>query len=150
MRCEYCHSDKQEGGNCSRCGAPLPEKNAEYPADPWKSEPFFYNGYICYSLRHYEIDAVEVQFWLGMELIERIEVTSDLVRKWTPEGYDYMSFFWDLFLLAHGDIEVLKYQEKNNKYPAMFEIRRIENPEKECLHSLSLVEQAQEISGAAR
>jgi len=49
-----------------------------------------------------------------------------------------MPFFWDLFLIAHGEKEVLIYQEKNNKYPAIFEVRRIENPEKSRIRSLSL------------
>lgn len=134
MDCQYCGTEKQSGKQCARCGAPLPEKNTEI----WKSEPFFYNGYICYTLHDMASDVYEVQFWLGRELIERIKVSREVVRYHVPDGCDGMSFFWDLFLVAHGEKEVLEYKEKNNKLPATFEVRRIENPERTMLQSLSL------------
>jgi len=55
-----------------------------------------------------------------------------------------MPFFWNLFLLAKGEKDVIKYQELNKKFPASFEIRRIENPEKERVRGLSMFELAQE------
>jgi hypothetical protein len=134
MNCEYCGANDQKEKNCSKCGAPIPEKKQ----DVWKSEPFFYNGYICYTMRDYATDTAEVQFWLGRELIERIVVPLEIVRQRVPDGYDAMGFFWDLFLVAHGEKDVLEWKEKNDKYPASFEVRRIENPEKVRWLSLSM------------
>jgi hypothetical protein len=57
-----------------------------------------------------------------------------------------MPFIWDLFLLAHGEKEVLEYQEKNSKYPAMFLVTRVENPEKQRWHSLNIHELAREFA----
>lgn len=139
MNCEYCGSDNQKGKTCEKCGAPMPEK-----PEMSKSEPFFYNGYICYRLREYATDTVEIQFWLGHELIERIVVPLDVLRARVPEYCDTMPFFWDLFLLARGETEVLKYQELNSKFPATFEVRRIENPEKERWLAMNLLELARE------
>jgi hypothetical protein len=140
MKCEYCGTDNRGAGRCTACGAKLHEKAEEVQ----KYEPFFYNGYICYQLFDPATEICEVQFWLGRELIERIAVSRDLLRARVPESWDAMSFFWDLFLVAHGETEVLEWQEKNKKYPARFEVRRFENPDKERLHSLSLREIVQE------
>lgn len=140
MKCEYCQSENQSGEICNRCGAKLPKVNN----DVWKSEPFFYNGYICYCLKDYSIDSLEVQFWLGLELIERICVTRELIDSRVAPNEDKMSFFWELFLIAHGEKDVLEWQEKNNKYPAVFLITRRENPEKERIRSLSMYDIAQE------
>lgn len=143
MKCEYCGTDGQDGKACSKCGALLPEsRNDRHEA--WKSEPFFYNGYICYALSDFMNATREVQFWLGKELIERIVVPEELLRIRVPEVCDPMSFFWDLFLLAHGEEEVLRFQELNNKFPAIFEVRRIENPEKLRWQEMSLLEIARE------
>ena len=60
-----------------------------------------------------------------------------------PEYADPMPIFWDLFLVAHGEKEALEWQEKNTKYPARFECRRIENPEKEYLLSLNSKQMAE-------
>jgi hypothetical protein len=136
MNCQYCGTEKQSGKICDKCGAPLPERNSDFD----KSEPFFYNGYICYTLRDFGSDVIEVQFWLGRDLIERIAVSRDVVKFHVPEFESFMPFFWDLFLVAHGEKEVLEYQEKNKKYPARFEVRRIENPELEALRTMDLRE----------
>jgi hypothetical protein len=140
MKCKYCGTDKQTGNICEKCGAPIMKKNV----DVWKSDPFFYNGYICYTLRAQYEDTCEVQFWLGMELIERIKVSRQVLESHVPEYCDSMPFFWDLFLLAHGEKDVIKWQEKNNKYPATLEVRRIENPEKQRLWGLSMMDIVQE------
>lgn len=131
MKCEYCLTDNQSGEYCEKCGAKLPIKKDDY-----KSEPFFYNGYICYAMRHYEKDSFEVQFWLGRELIQRIDIPREIVDEQVPLYCDKMPFFWDLFLVAQGEKEVLEWQEKNTKYPARFEVRRIENEEKQSLLSM--------------
>lgn len=137
MKCSYCGSvDKvdETGKFCDKCGAPLPEKKDDF----WKSEPFFYNGYICYTLENRMMDTCEVQFWLGRDLIERISIPR-MVLEVNVEPYeDAMWFFWDLFLVAHGEKEVIEYKEKNNKYPASFEVRRIENSDKLLMSTYNL------------
>ena len=135
MKCEYCHGESFVDNYCIGCGAKAKDKKQDR-----KSDPFSYNGYVCYVIHHYENDTCEVQFWLGRELIERIEVDSQVLEHHVKPYEDYMPFFWDLFLVAHGEKEVLEWQEKNTKYPARFEVRRIENPEKEYLLSLNLRE----------
>jgi len=97
---------------------------------------FFYNGYICYTLSYPDRDTREVQFWLGRDLIERIEFTRQFLDEWVPNYCDAMPFVWELFLLARGEQEVVIYQERNNKYPASFEITRIENPLKVEIHEM--------------
>ena len=101
MKCEYCGTDDQKL-TCKKCGAPIPEVNK----DLWKSEPFFYNGYICYSLRNYSSDMLEVQFWLGRELIEIIKISQREYHSIVPECVDGMYLFWTLFLVARGEKEV--------------------------------------------
>jgi hypothetical protein len=141
MKCSYCGTDKQTGDRCEKCGAPISRVKE---SDRWKSEPFFYNGYIVYYLREMAEDTFECQFWLGKELIERIRVSRAVLEEHIKLYEDSISFFWDLFLLAQGEKEVLVWQEKNTKYPAMFETRRIENVEKERLSSLSMRDLAHE------
>jgi hypothetical protein len=133
MKCNYCGTDDRSGKTCDKCGAPLPDSSAK--AD--RSQPFFHNGYICYTLRDYAMDVIETQFWLGHDLIERIVLPFDFVRThFDMASTDAFDFVWDLFLLAQGEKEVLEVQEKNNKYPALFEIRHIENPDKQRWSSL--------------
>ena len=146
MNCKYCNSAKQDGAFCLQCGAPM-SSSKPIKRESWKSDPFFYNGFICYQLRDHAKDTYEVQFWLGMELQERIEVTSDILDFNVGYGEATMPFFWNLFLLAKGEKDVIKYQELNKKFPASFEIRRIENPEKERVRGLSMFELAQESKG---
>ena len=141
MKCEYCGSDNQKGELCDKCGAKMP---IAHKSDIWKSDPFFYNGYIVYCLRDMANDTFECQFWLGMELLERIKVSRVVLDEHVKPYEDAVPFFWDLFLLAHGEKEVLIWQEKNTKYPATFEVRRIENLERERLCNLSIRDLAYE------
>lgn len=141
MKCEYCGTDKQIGEYCEKCGAPLPKKQDEHD---YRYGPQFYNGYIVYEIEKAWTDVIEVQFWLGCELIERFELTRDFVRERVPECCDEMSFFWDLFLLARGEKDVLEWKERNNKYPATFLVTRVENPEKERFRCLSMRDLAKE------
>jgi hypothetical protein len=137
-------SEKQEGSFCSQCGAPMGGEKKDAAPALRRSDPFFYNGYICYSLYNPHNDTYEAQFWLGQLLIERIAVSSLVMNEFVREYEDPMSFFWNLFLVAHGEKEVLEWQEKNNKYPATFEIRKIANPELERIRGLSMYDLAQE------
>lgn len=141
MKCEYCQKQNKAGVTyCEFCGAELRERKA----DMWKSEPFFYNGYICYTLLDHLTDSREVQFWLGQELIERIVVPAAVLEKRVKECESVMPFFWELFQLARGEKEVLEFQELNEKYPATFEVRRIENPEKLRWQEMNLMELVRE------
>jgi hypothetical protein len=140
MKCEYCGTADGKGKICDKCGAVLSEPKQEN----LQTGPFFYNGYVCFSLLDYMSDTVEVQFWLGRELIQRIAVSRELMRLHVPDGGDSMSFFWDLFLIAEGEKEVLEWVEKNKKYPASFKISRSENIEVERWRSMSMRDIAQE------
>lgn len=142
MKCEYCGSENQAGQFCSKCSACLPEENGKID----KSEPFFYNGYICYYLWNRSFDLVECQFWLGMELIERISISCDFLQEKVPPQEDTMPFFWELFLLAKGEIDKIEWSERNKKYPASFVVTRSENKELQRLRKLSNLEIATEMS----
>lgn len=130
MKCEYCGTENLSEGDCPKCGSQIKKPDFE------KSEPFFYNGYICYTLKDLMTDTLEVQFWLGRELIERISFSRQFLEEFIPSHYEAMPFVWELFLLAKGEQEVVTYQEQNSKYPATFEIRRIENSKKEEIRQL--------------
>lgn len=138
MKCQWCGTKEVEGKNCDKCGGPIEEKE-----DFYKSEPFFYNGYIVYTLRDVCRQTVEAQFWLGKELVDRISIVEDVLGHNVPEGCDSMDFFWELFLVSQGEKEVMEWSEKNNKYPATFQLTRIENPEKQYMMSLSVRELAE-------
>lgn len=139
IKCAYCGKESEDHiqKECKGCGATLGKPEKEKFS---RSDPFFYNGYIVYVIRDWLADTTECQFWLGRELIERICVTEPILRERVKEWEDSMPFFWDLFLLAHGEKEVLEWTEKNNKWPASFEIRRKENPEKERARSMPMSE----------
>jgi hypothetical protein len=125
MDCEYCGTKNQEGGKCSKCGAPIDAPVADAAL---RSGPSFYEGYIVYTLSNWQTDSLEYQFWLGRELMERIRVSRKILDEFVGEGCDPMPFIWKLFLVARGELEVLEWQEKNNRLPAFFEIRKSENP----------------------
>jgi len=138
MNCEYCGTkNKVDSERCTSCGAAIkavndkPQKNDYFSMD-------FYNGYVVYRFTRFMTDSIEIQFWLGQELLERFDVSRCILDEHVQEGCDIMPFFWELFLLARGEKEVIYWQEKNNKYPARFEIRRIENEEKRSLLSMSM------------
>lgn len=134
MKCEYCGTDGQTGERCNKCGAIIPKKNENY----WKSEPFFYNGYLVVYIRNMWKDTLEVQFWLGIEMQCRFEVSHRYMEEIAPEGVDPITFFWDLFLLEKGEKEVLHWKNKNEKPYVRYEIRRIEDPPVFCNVSYSL------------
>lgn len=141
MKCDYCGTQQDKADYCKSCGAKLPEKKGN---DVQRYDPFFYNGYIVYTLKNWSTDSVEVQFWLGYEMIERFAVTQDFLRSVVPEYCDPMPFFWELFLVACGEQECYEWKEKNTKYPATFVITRHENPEKVHWHTLSTHDMVQE------
>ena len=120
MICEYCRSEGQTGDNCRKCGAKL--QTAQN-----RGEPFFYNGYMCYACRDFSEDTISVYFFLGERLAEVIKVPHVTLREFVPEGCEFMPFFYELLKVQIGAVEVYRVQEMNKPYPAMFEIRRIEN-----------------------
>ena len=96
--CPYCGVDSAEGISlCGECGAPLEDNSLR---DYDKGEPFFFNGYIVYSLFDYVIRNYEFVFYLGTTLIERIVLSEDVIRKFVPLGQTYMPMIWDLFLVT--------------------------------------------------
>lgn len=126
MKCEYCGLESKLEGSCSQCGAPL-AKLGNTKKDSVKSEPIFYNGYNVVYIRHYLMDEIEVQFWLGCELQERFKASRRWLEEHVREGEDPLPKFWELFLLARGEKEVLYWKDKNDKPYIDFEIRRIDN-----------------------
>ena len=141
MRCDYCHAEQAERSNCINCGAPLSKRETEVsPIE--KSEPFFYNGFICYVIRDRSNDTVEVQFWLGLQLVERFKFTRSFLEGLVPFGCDPMPFIWDLFLLAQKETNVLEYQDRNSKPPAEFVIIRRESyrPDFSSMSKLEILE----------
>ena len=128
MICSYCGTKSEGVETCKGCGASLVTVKPKSEAQ--KYGPLFYNGYLVYLLVNGMSHIYEYQFWLGPELVERIEIDREILREFVPEYCDPMPFIWKLFLVAHGEEKVIEWQEKNgSKYPAMFEIRRVENPD---------------------
>jgi len=127
MDCKYCGTSQDKSAKCIRCGAPAAEENKER-----KSEPFFYNGYIVYFIHDFATDLIKCQFWLGVTLIETVQITMDLLEELVPMGYDEMPVFWKLFEVAQGKEEVYKYQAMNRGVPAKFEVRLIVDEEHEA------------------
>ena len=121
MKCDYCQSTEQTGERCGKCGAPLPK------GDTKRLEPFFYRGYIVWDMLDYARDVYITQFWLGEKLIESIEIPRQIMREFVKEGESSLSFIYGLLEVAQGKEEVMRIEEMNSKYPASFEIRRIEN-----------------------
>ena len=65
MKCEYCSTENESKDYCKNCGAKLSKEKRE----DWKGDPFFYNGYIVYCLKHWEKDAVIDSTEPGKELL---------------------------------------------------------------------------------
>jgi hypothetical protein len=132
MKCEYCHSEKQDGKWCGKCGAILPTTNERL------SHPFFYNGYMTYVVRDFSRDIISVYFWLGDRLVEKIEVPERTLCEFIKDGEDYMPFFYELLKVALGENEVLSVKGINDRQSARYEIRKIELPlpDFEYFHSI--------------
>jgi len=140
-KCSYCQTDNQAGEYCDKCGAKLPEIIELIE----KSEPFFYNGFICYSLRNYQRDTFEIQFWLGDKLIERIAIPRTLYKARVKDGDDSMSLFWDLFLLSQGHENVIFYEKQNNRECPLFVFITRTDEESKRYQEMSLSELWEEV-----
>lgn len=142
-KCDYCLQDNSEDRKtCKFCGAEIVDKKS---ADIWRSAPFLYNGYVVYLTQNYCANTLSCSFWLGDKLVETFEISIEALRQLVPEGEDTVHFFWKLLEVAQGTEEVLRIKEQNSKYPAMFEIRRIENPELARWGSMNVLDIAQEV-----
>ena len=123
--CSYCgQKSNPELVCCKYCGAPLPE----YPWQTWRTEPYFYNGYVVWGLKEnsFMLDRVSYYFYLGERLIDVVMVDTDVIRKFVPEYCDFMGFIFDLFKLSQGKEEVIRVVEVNSIKPATFEIHRLD------------------------
>jgi hypothetical protein len=135
MKCQYCGNlgNTVEGEPCQTCGAPVIFKQ-----DPIeKGDPFFYNGYMLWPERNFWKDDRTIHFLLGDRLVETITISKLTLNQLVGEGQSFLPLFWDLFKVTQGEEEVLRIKELNTRYPAIFEVRRIENPEKQYLASLT-------------
>ena len=129
MKCDYCGKvNEGKQSHCKYCGGEL--KNNENKPEERKYGPTFYNGYIVYFIDNFASLRGRAQFWLGVTLIDTVEYSREILREFVSDGEDMMPFIFKLFELSQGKEEVLKVQERNKEYPAMFELRRVENMEK--------------------
>jgi hypothetical protein len=135
MICVYCGNPDLENTatKCSKCGGPVEIKQ--------KTEerliPFFYEGYMIWPARDYCYDQITMYFWLGDRLVDTITLSRMALEELVPVGNDPFQLFWELFKVSQGETEVLCIKELNSKYPATFEIRRIENSERKFWSSIS-------------
>ena len=122
--CLYCGTEGDEK-NCTGCGAPLVKDKVHERIE--RSEPFFYNGYIVWSLRDPARRMSEFYFYLGAQLVDTIMITDHLIASLNIDPFGgVMEFIFKLFELSQGTEEVLRIQQQNIACPSAFEIRRIE------------------------
>jgi hypothetical protein len=137
MKCEYCGNPelKADAKSCPKCGAPV---DAPVTKSVERGAPFYENGFMVWPERDWSRDILTLGFWAGDRLLERISIDRELLHQLVPEGVDPFHIFWELFKVAHGETEVLRLQEQNTRYPATFEVRRIENPQRQEWQHTSL------------
>lgn len=69
--CSYCGKEwNEENGTCKYCGAPNKLNGIV------KYDPFFYDGYIVYSMRNYANRSIEFVFYKGVTLCGMVVVLS--------------------------------------------------------------------------
>lgn len=128
MKCSYCGKiNEADLNHCKFCGGELKKDDTKSKEN--KYGPIFYNGYIVYVIEDWACRLARVQFWLGVTLVDTIEYDREVCREFVAENEDPMPFIFKLFEISQGRNEVLRVRERNKEYPAMFEIRRIENEE---------------------
>lgn len=82
-KCCYCGREwKERDECCASCGAPNRQAKIDY------YYPFFYDGYIIYPMRRYEIDCEEWRFYKGITYMGKIRISRDWVRSKSP-AYDF-------------------------------------------------------------
>lgn len=147
MICQYCGKNHDKFRHCPTCGAPAPEAVKPDDRGGWYE---FINGYIVWFLRDFSRTNLQVYFYLGDRLVEHFDFDMDLVRERlgigeNSPGFGINDFIWNLFRLAQGEDEVLRIEEQNKRYPAVFEVRHIPHPEKQRWNSLTMIEVANEV-----
>lgn len=126
--CQYCGSEKRaDKVRCTGCDA---ADFGDRPAQRMRDcSPFYYNGYVVWWIEDIGYRTFEFLFYLGNQLVERITLHRDVLRRFVSEHYDTMPFVWDLFKLAQGEEEVLRITEQNAVKPVVFEITVKPSPE---------------------
>jgi hypothetical protein len=123
--CSYCGKDPTTPDRiyCQFCGAPLPKLT------PRKDDGYYFmlNGYVVWVICDPPRDTRSFYFYRGTQLVEHFEFSMPLLRERMGALDDVL---WQLFLVAQGEQEVLTMMEQDVPYPAIFEIRRIENPDR--------------------
>lgn len=129
MFCEFCGKEQETPGRlyCKFCGAPLPK------IVPRKDDGYYFplNGYVVWVIADPARDTRSFYFYRGTQLVEHFEFSRPLLRERMTEYLTTDDLLWQLFLVAQGEKEVLTVMEQDVPYPATFEIRRIENPDRE-------------------
>jgi hypothetical protein len=90
-KCCYCgKSWKEVDEACASCGAPNRSAKRDY------FYPFFYEGYIVYAIRRYDLDAEEFHFYKGITYFGRVMFTSRERDEYSP-AYDVMPVIFEKF-----------------------------------------------------
>ena len=96
MKCEYCDREVQVNKYCRGCG---------WKAEPpeWeRAEPFEYEGYIVWPLRHWLGDMIEFCFYRGRHLEGKHMVSREVImcRPEYNEGADVFPEIFDEWRLS--------------------------------------------------
>jgi hypothetical protein len=99
MKCSFCGKEDRSKrifpeGDCTQCGAPL-----ELSVPRWtKTDPFYYKGFVVWVMRNHMIGSIEFQFWKGMNLIDRYEISEEEISGFQHRagfGVDIMDDMWN-------------------------------------------------------
>ena len=131
--CQYCGNEEE--ADEKRCaGCDTVSFGEQLAQQRYEGNPFPYNGYVVWWIRDIismPLQTVEYLFYLGDQLVERIILDRDIIKRFVPEHGDVMPFIWDLFKLAQGEEEVLRITEQNAVKPVIFEITVKHSPAEE-------------------
>lgn len=141
VKCTYCGATQPKAILCAACGGPLQAEQARPEDTVQRWGPMFYNGYIVYEIDDRCRRSLSVQFWLGRELIETIEISRDVWEHFTHDtpNVDHMSLFWDLFEVSQGHQETAEIALHNIEFsrPVQFELHVVRTPGQERLRGLA-------------
>jgi hypothetical protein len=95
MKCNYCGIDNEPTAKkCKGCGSKMEDSVPKM----YRSEPFYFNGYIVYVLRDFLRLQIDFQFWKGVTIIGRVEYGEDEYHRLYPaDGVDHMDDIFKVF-----------------------------------------------------
>lgn len=98
--CSYCGSEwkwEDRQRDCTHCGAPNKLSRLD------KDRPFFYEGYIVYSLHDWCYQRSEFVFYAGTTFMGRVFMRDDEMRQYDP-ATDIMPHVMEKFRLCRQAI----------------------------------------------